>query len=273
MSGSGWGPGAPRILGIVNITPDSFSDGGLYLDPERAIAHGRALRAAGADVIDLGPASSNPDAQPVSAAEEEKRLGPVLAALAGEGLSLSVDSFLTETQRYALGRGVAYLNDIQGFADEAFYPELASASCRLIVMHSVQERGGADRRRPPPGSMLERVCRFFDERLSKLTAAGVNEARLILDPGMGFFLGSRREASLEVLAGLGRLRERFGLPVLISVSRKSFLRVIAGREPGQAGFATLAAELFAANSGVDYIRTHDPGALRDGLRVWRALSS
>src|SRR5271166_521144 len=133
----------PCLFGIVNITEDSFSDGGRYLDPSDAIAHARAFVVAGAQVIDLGAAASNVGAQPVSAAEEIRRLDPVIAALAADGAQISVDSFLPEVQRFALSRGVAFLNDIQGFPDASFYPELAAASCRLVVMHAVQGRGRA----------------------------------------------------------------------------------------------------------------------------------
>ena len=122
----------PCLFGIVNITEDSFSDGGRYLDPSNAIAHARALLAAGAQVIDLGAAASNVDAQPVSATEEIRRLDPVIAALAAEGIEISVDSFLPEVQRFGVARGVAFLNDIQGFPDPSFYPELAAARCRLV---------------------------------------------------------------------------------------------------------------------------------------------
>ena len=261
----------PQILGIVNITEDSFSDGGRFLAPEQAIAQAVALVEAGADIIDLGPASSHPDARPVTADEEIRRLAPVIDALSVPGIAISVDSFLPETQRYAMARGVAYLNDIQGFADAEIYLDLAANRCRLIVMHAIQGRGIATRAESDPQTITERVGHFFQRRISELEQAGVGRDRLILDPGMGFFLGDQPEASLNMLRGLKALREQFGLPVLVSVSRKSFLRALTGRGVAQAGAATLAAELFAAAQGVDYIRTHDAGSLRDGLKIWSAL--
>jgi dihydropteroate synthase type 2 len=258
----------PRLLGIVNITEDSFSDGGQFLDPASAIAHARRLVADGADIIDLGAAASNVTAKPISAEEEIRRLDPVLTALHAEGVAVSVDSFLAETQRYAIARGVAFLNDIHGFADPGLYRELAGARCSLIVMHAVQERGRASRVALGAAAVWERMLAFFMQRIAVLTAAGITRDRLILDPGMGFFLSSRPEASLRALAGIGRLKRAFELPVLISVSRKSFLAAVSGRsDPRERAAATLAAELFAADQGVDYIRTHDPDALRDGLRV------
>jgi dihydropteroate synthase type 2 len=263
---------APQIFGILNITSDSFSDGGKYLDPTAALAHGRQLVADGAHVLDIGPASSHPDSAPVSAAEEIKRLQAVVPVLQCEGTVVSVDTFQTETQRWALSQNVAYLNDIQGFADQSFYRELADASPKLIVMHSIQGRGPATRAAPPPGSMVDHVTRFFDERFGALEAAGVARDRLILDPGMGFFLGSQPEPSLEVIRGLGTLKKRFDLPVLVSVSRKSFLRKLTGADVGGAAAATLAAELFVASAGADMIRTHEPRQLVDSLAVWGHLA-
>ena len=251
------------IFGIVNITSDSFSDGGRYLAPDAAIAQARKLMAEGADVIDLGPASSNPDAAPVSSDTEIARIAPVLDALKADGIPVSLDSYQPATQAYALSRGVAYLNDIRGFPDAAFYPQLAKSSAKLVVMHSVQD-GQADRREA-------HIAAFFDARIAALTGAGIKRNRLVLDPGMGFFLGAAPETSLSVLARFDELRLRFDLPVLLSVSRKSFLRALTGRGPGDVGAATLAAELAAAAGGADFIRTHEPRPLRDGLAVLAAL--
>ena len=261
---------APKIFGIVNITSDSFSDGGRFLAPEAAIAHARKLVAEGADVIDLGPASSNPDAAPVSPQTEIARIAPVLEALHGEGVAVSLDSYQPETQAYGLAHGVAYLNDIRGFPDAAIYPALAASSARLVVMHSIQQ-GQADRRAAPEGDIIDHISRFFEERIAELEAAGIARARLILDPGMGFFLGPTPATSLTVLARFGELKARFALPVLISVSRKSFLRALTGRAPGKAGAVSLAAELQAAQNGADFVRTHEPAPLKDGLAVLSAL--
>lgn len=230
--------------------------------------------AGGADIIELGAAASNVAARTVDAAEEIRRLDAVIAALAADGAALSVDSFRPEVQRFAIARRVMFLNDIQGFPDASLHGELAAADCRLVVMHAVQGRGRARRIELSPVEVWERVLAFFAERVATLMQAGISPERLILDPGMGFFLSSRPEASLRVLAGIGRLKREFALPVLVSVSRKSFLRAVTGRPAtAEAGPATLAAELFAAAAGADYIRTHDPAALRDGLRVAAALKA
>ena len=188
-----------------------------------------------------------------------------------EQRSLSIDSFSLPAQRWALRQGVGYLNDIQGFPYAEIYPELAASSAKLIVMHSVQGAGRATKVVVEPAKILDLVLRFFETRLAALLRAGVARERLILDPGMGFFLGGNPEASFTVLRNLPALRRAFGLPLLVSVSRKSFLRAITGRPPQQAGAASLAAELFAIEQGADYIRTHDPGALRDALLVRKTL--
>lgn len=264
---------ALALVGIVNLTEDSFSDGGRYLAPERALAHARGLRADGADCIELGPASSHPDAVRVSAEEQLRRLAPVLDGLRPDGVPISLDASDPAVLRFGLAQGVALLNDVRGFPDAALYPELAAADCRLVVVHSAL--GGERASRTPglaPDAVVDAVERFFDARLARLVAAGVSESRLVLDPGMGFFLGSDPRSSFAVLRALPALRVRFGRPLLVSVSRKSFLRAVSGRRVADAGAATLAAELYAALQGVDYLRTHDVRALADGLAVLRALA-
>jgi dihydropteroate synthase type 2 len=261
------------LIGIVNITEDSFSDGGRYLSPRAAVAHARRLRADGADIIELGPAASHPDSAPVTVAEEQRRLAPVLEQLAADGIPVCVDSFWPETMRFAISGGAAFLNDIHGFGDQGIYPVLAASRCRLIVMHAVQAAGPATRVVTEPAEVWAGIVRFFARRLAALRAAGIGQDRLIIDPGLGYFLGSSPEPSLTALAGIRELKETFGVPVLVSPSRKSFLRALTGRDIAGSGPATLAAEIFAAWQGVDYIRTHDVAAARDALTVLAAVTS
>ena len=148
---------APTLFGIVNITEDSFSDGGRHLEPDAAIAAARRLAADGADVIDLGAAASNIAARAVAAVAEIRRLDPVIAALRADGIPVSVDSVAPQTQRFALRAGVAFLNDIQGFPDASLYPELAAARCRLVVMHAVQGRGRAQQVAVPAAQIWRRI--------------------------------------------------------------------------------------------------------------------
>ena len=263
----------PRLVGIVNITEDSFSDGGRFLDPTAAIAQARRLAMEGADIVELGAAASNVAARQVLPAEEIGRLEPVIAALQADGTTVSIDTYSPTVQRFAIERGVAYLNDIHGFADPAIYPALATAHCKLVIMHSAQAEGRAQRLDLSAAEVWRRIEDFFGERVPRLERAGVAHERLVLDSGMGFFLSSRPEASLSVLAGLDRLKQRFGLPIMVSVSRKSYLGAITGRTTGELGPASLAAELYAAGQGVDFIRTHDPAALRDALAMTEALAA
>lgn len=196
----------------------------------------------------------------------------MLDPLAAQGVPVSVDSCQPATQRFAMAHGAAYLNDIRGFPDPSGYPALAASGGHLIVMHSVQRAGRATRTVTDPEVVWAGVHQFFGGRLAALAAAGIPMDRIVIDPGLGYFLGSNPEPSLRVLAGLGEFRARFGVPVLACPSRKSFLRALTGRDTAGLGPATLAAELFAASQGADYIRTHDPAALADALTVFGALA-
>jgi dihydropteroate synthase type 2 len=258
---------ALKILGILNITDDSFSDGGKYLLPEAALAHANRLLAEGADIIDIGAASSHPDAGKVPPAMEIVRLASVIPALHDSGASLSVDSFVPQVQAFALEQGVDYLNDIHGFANPALYSALARSSAKLIVMHAVQAEGIATRMDVAPEAIMNRILSFFDARVTALTEAGIARERLILDPGMGFFLGTDPQTSLTVLERLPELTDAFDLPLLVSVSRKSFLKAL----PGTREEASVAAELFAVAQGASYIRTHAPGPLSEGLKVLETM--
>jgi dihydropteroate synthase type 2 len=193
-------------------------------------------------------------------------------ALQQQHTRLSVDSFRPETQLYAMRKGVDFLNDIEGFARPELYPQIAEARCNLIVMHSVQRRGIATRVESEPATILDQISFFFEERLNALQMAGVKRERFIVDPGMGFFLGRNPEPSVKVLQSISQLKLRFDLPVLISVSRKSFLRNITGRAVPEIEAATLTAEIYASLQEVDYIRTHNVKSLFDATRVLAALT-
>lgn len=253
----------PKIVGIVNITSDSFSDGGKFLDADAAIVHAKELLAGGADIIELSGASSNPHAVRVPVDVQTARMEPVLKTL---NCPISIDATRSEVLRWAIGKRVAYLNDIKGFPDESLYRELATSNAKLIVMHCISDIDKAVRVKKTVGEVLDSVFSFFDERLKKLESAGVPRERLIIDPGMGFFLSKNPEPSLAVLAHIAKLKRHFELPVMVSVSRKSFLRNTTSFGGGTIGARTLAAELVAARQGADYIRTHDV------LRLKKALS-
>lgn len=261
-----------KIFGIVNITEDSFSDGGLYLETEKAVSQCMRLAKAGVDVLDLGAASSHPDSKDVSHEEEIRRLAAVIHHVRNLGIKISIDTFQPEVQKYAVSEGVDYINDIQGFPFVEIYDTLAGAKCDLVVMHSIQRLGRATRTESDPEKLLDEILAFFEERIGALTRAGIDKKRIILDPGMGFFLGNNPESSLIVLKNLRQIKHELHLPVMVSVSRKSFLGMIAKREITERGPATLAAELYAALHGADFIRTHDVAALKDAYAVWKAIN-
>ncbi|EBH0839262.1 dihydropteroate synthase [Salmonella enterica subsp. enterica serovar Typhimurium] len=182
------------VFGILNLTEDSFFDESRRLDPAGAVTAAIEMLRVGSDVVDVGPAASHPDARPVSPADEIRRIAPLLDALSDQMHRVSIDSFQPETQRYALKRGVGYLNDIQGFPDPALYPDIAEADCRLVVMHSAQRDGIATRTgHLRPEDALDEIVRFFEARVSALRRSGVAADRLILDPGMD----QRREHHIE----------------------------------------------------------------------------
>ncbi len=263
----------PLIFGIVNITEDSFSDGGRYLETADSLEHGRRLHQTGADVLDLGARASNPDSEPVSPSEEIRRLAPLIAAFQKEKIPLSIDSFSGEVQRYAIENNIDYLNDIQGFPDSSIYPLIASSHCKLIVMHSIDGLEKATRREMEPREVEESVYKFFDLRLQELILAGIDPDRLILDPGMGFFLGSKPEASIHILKIVSKIKERYAMPLMVSVSRKSFLGAITGRSVDKRSVATAVAELIALSRGTDMIRTHEPSGTIDAMRISSALGA
>ncbi len=260
------------IFGILNITDDSFSDAGRFLDPKAAREHAGSLIADGANALDIGAASSNPRSKAVEPEIEIARLKPIVAFAKKKGWPVSVDTFAAETQLWALKAGADYVNDIQGFPDPTLYPKFAASKCKLIIMHSVQERGPAQKIDTDPASIVGRVADFFEERTNALMEAGIARDRLILDPGMGLFVGTRPQVSLTILRRLTVLKSALGLPILVSVSRKSFLRTLVGRDLKTIGPATLAGELYAAPHGADMIRTHEPRPLRDALTIWSHIA-
>lgn len=263
----------PKILGIVNITEDSFSDGGLYLDSDQALKKSFQLMTDGADIIDLGAASSNPATKDIEPTVEIERLIPIVDQLLTKNIPVSIDTFKSSVQQYALNKKVQYINDIQGFPYPEIYPELAASDCKLILMHSVQRLGPATIIETDPEKVFAGMIDFFTQRLDALQNAGVSLNRIILDPGMGFFLGSNPESSIYVIKNITRLKEHFNLPILVSVSRKSFLGNIVDREVKERGPATLAAEIYLSYMNVDYIRTHDVKSLNDALKVLATLNS
>jgi dihydropteroate synthase type 2 len=259
----------PKIVGIVNVTTDSFSDGGQFVESEKAIAHGQELLHQGADWLDLGAESSNPDGEKVSAAEEMARLTPVIRAL--KSAQLAIDTYKPEVMAHCLGLGAGMINDITALENPESIEVVKSFQVPVVLMFARNQGPRAEKQLGNPETILTEIETFFSNRIERLLKSGMREEQIILDPGMGFFLGSNPEPSLRVLQALERLK-KLGRPLYVCVSRKSFIgSVLGGRPPQGREHGTLAAEIWAALQGVAYLRTHAVAPLHDALRVLQAI--
>jgi dihydropteroate synthase len=252
-------------MGIVNVTPDSFSDGGLYLDPVRAIARGRELAAAGADLLDIGGESTRPGAEAVGAAVELERVGPVVEALAGPGgpgPGVSIDTSKAVVAAAALEHGAEIVNDVTALrADPELAGVCAERGCAVVLMH-MQGDPRTMQADPRYGDVVDEVRAFLAERIAAAVAAGIDERRIWIDPGIGF--GKTAAHNLELLRRLGELAE-LGRPLVIGTSRKRFLGAITGREVGDRVGASVASNVLALAAGADVFRVHDVAETRQAL--------
>jgi len=262
----------PSFVGILNLTEDSFSDGGRFLDPGAAIAHGERLLADGADWLDVGAESSNPAGHPVPDELQIARLTPVLSHFVAAGARLSVDTHRPSVMRAALELGAAMVNDITALRDPDAVRLLAARQEPIVIMFARNEAARASTAPRPAAGVVDEARTFFDARLEALEAAGIARERLILDPGMGFFLGGTPEPSLAMLKGLRALAS-LGRPLYVSASRKSFTGALTGRPPAERAFGTVASELWALKEGATFIRTHDVRAIKDAWTLWRAIEN
>jgi dihydropteroate synthase len=256
----------PLVMGIVNVTPDSFSDGGRYLDPSRAIAQGLRLREEGADLLDIGGESTRPGAQPVDAQAELDRVLPVLEGLKDCGAALSVDTMKPEVMCAALAAGADMINDVNALAAPGALEAVAASGCGLALMH-MQGEPRTMQAEPRYGEVTAEVTAYLEQRLDAALAAGVARERLVIDPGFGF--GKTLDHNLALFRHLGELARR--APVLVGVSRKSMLGAITGRAVGRRQAASVAAALLAAQAGAAILRVHDVAETVDALKVWRAV--
>lgn len=252
-------------MGIVNATPDSFSDGGAFLDPQRAIAHGRALHRAGAGIVDVGGESTRPGAAEVPAEEERARTEPVVAALAQDGTTVSIDTSKAAVAQAALQAGATYVNDVTALhGDPEMAALVADARATVCLMHM---RGTPRTMQADPryADVVDDVKAFLLDRVEHATRAGIAEDRIHLDPGIGF--GKTVEHNLALLGRLGELTS-LGFPVLLGVSRKGFLGTLTGRtEPADRTAASLAAAVQAYERGAALFRVHDVAEHVDALTV------
>ncbi len=256
-------PGAV-VMGVLNVTPDSFSDGGRFLAPELALAQARRMATEGADILDIGGASSRPYGNNVepSAEEERQRLAPVLAGVIGLGLPVSIDTQQAAVARWALAQGAAIANDVWGLQrDPDMARVVAEAGVPVIVMHN---RVAAD----PSIDIMADIVAFLTRSLEIAAAAGIARDAIVLDPGIGF--GKTQSQSLEVLARLDEL-QAFGLPILVGASRKRFIASVSASEPHERLGGSIAAHLAAARAGAKIIRAHDVAETVQALRIQEAI--
>jgi dihydropteroate synthase len=255
---------APVIMGVVNVTPDSFSDGGLFLDADAAIAHGRQLAAEGAHILDIGGESTRPGAEPVAADEEIQRVVPVIEALTSSGAQLSIDTTKAEVAKRALDAGATIVNDVAAFR---FDPEIAAvaadAGATCVLMHMLGEPRTMQQD-PRYDEVVSDVKAFLEERLAYATSEWVREDRIWLDPGIGF--GKTLEHNLELIARLDEI-VAIGRPVVFGASRKSFLGKLTGRQVDERLAGTIAANIIAHERGARVFRVHDVAPTVDALKV------
>ncbi len=275
-------PSRPLVMGIVNLTPDSFSGDGVLASRsssgdvsaerprtglERAVAHAWAQIEAGADILDLGAESTRPGAAPTPEDEELRRLLPVLEALSGCGVPLSVDTYKPAVMKAALAAGAAMINDIRAFCAPGAIEAVADSDCALCLMH-MQGSPQTMQEAPRYHDVVDEMRDFFTARVAALAAAGIAHERLILDPGFGF--GKTREHNLALLARLDSLRVA-GLPLLAGLSRKSLLGELTGRPVTERLAASVTAAVLAVERGAAIVRVHDVAATRDALTVYAAV--
>lgn len=256
-----------RLMGVVNVTPDSFSDGGLYLDPDAAVAHGRELVEQGAEILDVGGESTRPGAEPVAEDEELRRVVPAVEGLAGAGAELSVDTSKATVAAAALAAGATVVNDVTALRGD---PEMAAVCAErragVVLMHmpdtlrAAPEEAYAD--------VVDDVKAFLAARVEAAVAAGIEEERIWVDPGIGF--GKSVAHNLELLRRLGELRE-LGRPLVIGTSRKSFIGRVDGSAAGDRLGGTIATSVWAAAEGADVLRVHDVAEVRQAIAVATAV--
>jgi dihydropteroate synthase len=265
----------PAVMGVVNVTPDSFSDGGRFLEADAAVAHGLALVAAGADLLDVGGESTRPGADPVDEQEELRRVLPVVGRLAAEsGVPVSIDTSKAAVAAAALDAGATVVNDVAAAADPEMFGVVAAAGAGLVVMH-MQGEPRTMQTDPHYGDVVVEVGDFLLDRLAAARAAGIHTASLCADPGLGF--GKTAAHNVELLARLGELVSRLDVPVLVGPSRKSFIARVLGDDLSTDLVArddgTLATVVWAVDQGARIVRVHDAGAASDALGLLAVMDS
>ena len=257
----------PVLMGIVNVTPDSFSDGGRLACPRAAVDHALRLHDAGAAILDVGGESTRPGAAPVPVDEELRRVLPVIEALAQRGHVVSIDSRKPEVMRAAPAAGAAMVNDVAALQAPGALEVVAASGAAVCLMH-MQGAPQTMQQAPRYADVVEDVKTFLAERVAAAGRAGIGRERLVIDPGFGF--GKTLEHNLELLGKLDSLLE-LGLPILAGMSRKAMLGALTGRPVGEREFAGVAAHLVAVAHGASILRVHNVAAMHDALTIWKAV--
>jgi dihydropteroate synthase len=257
-----------KLMGVVNVTPDSFSDGGLYLDAEAAIAHGEELAGAGAAILDVGGESTRPGAEEVGVEEELRRVVPVVAGLEGVGAQISVDTSKAAVAAAALEAGAEIVNDVTALRGDSEMAALCAERGATVVLMHMLGTPRTMQANPVYGDVVVEVRAFLAERVEAAVAAGIAEERIWLDPGIGF--GKTAEHNLELLRRLAELRE-LGRPLVIGTSRKSFIGRVDGSDAGERLGGTIASSVLAAAEGAAVLRVHDVAEVRQAMAVTTAI--
>ena len=259
----------PRVMGILNVTPDSFSDGGRFVVPDDALVQAERMIAEGADILDIGGESTRPGAAAVSLDEEMARVLPLIERVAAEfDVPVSIDTSKPQLMRAAVAAGAAMINDVSALRAPGAVAVVAALGVPVCLMH-MQGEPRTMQAAPQYDDVLADVIRFLGDRVTVCVAAGIARERLLIDPGFGF--GKTLQHNLALLRGLGQFRQ-LGLPILVGISRKSMLGAITGKPVGERQTASVAAALMAVERGARIVRVHDVAAMVDALRLWRAVT-
>lgn len=259
----------PLVMGVVNVTPDSFSDGGRHAGTEQAVTHARRLIDEGADILDVGGESTRPGSAPVALDEERRRVLPVLDALAGCGVPVSVDTRKPELMAEAIAAGAVMVNDVTALSAPAALATVARSPVAVCLMHMLGEPGTMQEN-PTYRDVVREVRDFLAQRVAAAERGGIARDRIVVDPGFGF--GKTVEHNLTLLRSLEEFRS-LGVALMAGLSRKAMLGKLTGREPGARVHASVAAALLAVQNGAHIVRVHDVAATRDALAVWQAVAS
>jgi dihydropteroate synthase len=260
----------PRIAGIVNVTPDSFSDGGKFIDTDAAIAHGLKLAEEGADLLDIGGESTRPRAEPISVDEEIARVVPVIAALSKQtAIPISIDTSKPDVMRAAVAAGAGMINDVYALRSEGALDAAAALKVPVCLMHMLGEPRTMQND-PRYDDVVSDVRRFLAERIFACEMSGIDKKKIIVDPGFGF--GKTLEHNLALLRALDQFAA-LGVPLMVGLSRKKMIGTITGRELDDRAVGSAAAAMIAVQKGAAIVRVHDVAATKDALAIWTAVAS